>query len=91
MADLGAIACVTQIEGQQARPDYETLFRAFARIWRSTMGREMAQYYAALDVHGPDKVRGNRSLQTVDEFYETFDIQPGDGMYIAPEQRVRVW
>ena len=26
-----------------------------------------------------------------DEFYETYGIQPGDGMYLAPEDRITVW
>lgn len=43
------------------------------------------------DVHAPDKLRGSRALQSLDEFYEAFDIQPGDGMYVAPEARVRIW
>jgi putative endopeptidase len=27
----------------------------------------------------------------VDTFYEAFDIKPGDSLYIAPENRVRIW
>jgi len=25
------------------------------------------------------------------EFYETYDIQPGDGMWVSPEERVSIW
>ena len=42
------------------------------------------------DVHAPDKLRCNRVLQTLPEFYTTYDIQPGDGMWTAPETRVSV-
>ena len=91
VADLGALACITQIESQQAQPDYQTLYESVARSWRSASSREMRTYLATLDTHAPDKLRGNRVLQSLDEFYEAFDIRPGDGMYLAPEERVRVW
>ena len=44
-----------------------------------------------MDVHAPDKLRCNRALQTLDEFYETYGIQSGDGMWTEPESRVSVW
>ena len=46
---------------------------------------------AVADVHGPDKLRCNRVLQTLPEFYETYGIQPGDGMWTGPASRVSVW
>lgn len=91
VADLGALACITQIEGQQVRPDYKTLFESVARTWRSAASREMRTYLSTMDVHAPDKLRGNRALQSLGEFFKAFDIQPGDGMYLAPEKRVQVW
>jgi len=30
-------------------------------------------------------------VRNVDEFYEAFDVQPGDALYLAPEERVRIW
>ena len=39
----------------------------------------------------PDKLRCNRVLQTLTEFYTTYGIQPSDGMWTAPETRVSVW
>jgi len=91
VADLGALACITQIESQEEEPDYQTLYRTAARTWRSAASRETRSYLAAMDVHAPDKLRGSRALQSLDEFYEAFDIQPGDGMYLAPEARVQIW
>lgn len=91
IADLGALACVTQIESEQETPDLEALFYSVARVWRSAAPRETRAYYAATDVHAPDKLRVNRALQSLDSFYETFQIQPGDGMYVPPEDRVQVW
>jgi putative endopeptidase len=91
IADLGAASCILEAARQEADPDLETMFRAMARTWASTMPRETAAYYAQIDLHAPDKLRGSRVLQTLDAFYETFGIQPGDGMYLAPEARVQIW
>ena len=91
VADLGALACITQAESREANPDYQSLYEAAARTWRGSTTREMSAYLALMDVHAPDKLRGSRALQSCDAFYEAFDIQPGDGMYVAPEDRVQIW
>ena len=91
VADLGALACITDIESQEEEPDYQTLYRTAARTWRGTASREIRSYLSLMDVHAPDKLRGNRALQSMDAFYEAFDIQPGDGMYLPREERVQIW
>lgn len=91
VADLGALACITQIESASPQPDYAALYRSAARTWRSTASREARMYLAALDVHAADKLRGSRALQSLDEFYQAFDIQPGDGMYLPEELRIQIW
>jgi putative endopeptidase len=30
-------------------------------------------------------------IQNLDTFYQAFGIKPGDGMFIAPEKRVKIW
>lgn len=91
IADLGAAQCVLEAAQSEANPDLDALFRAIANTWCSTMPRDTAAYYATLDVHAQDKLRVNRVLQTLDEFYTTYDITEGDGMWIAPEARVSIW
>ncbi|MDX1782695.1 MAG: M13-type metalloendopeptidase, partial [Aequorivita vladivostokensis] len=43
------------------------------------------------DPHSPGMVRATQPLLNVDAFYEAFDIKEGDPMYLAPEDRVRIW
>jgi endothelin-converting enzyme len=43
------------------------------------------------DPHVPDKYRVLGPLQNFDVFYDTFDVREGDAMYLAPEERVRIW
>lgn len=45
----------------------------------------------AEDTHPFNYLRTNVTLAQFDEFIETFDIQPGDGMYIPPEERIAIW
>lgn len=91
MADLGAAKCIVAAAKKLDHPDLDKLFRAVANTWASTTSRQMREYLAVTDVHAPDKLRCNRVLQTLPEFYTTYDIQPGDGMWTAPETRVSVW
>ncbi len=91
IADLGAAACVTEAAKRMENPDFKQLFETMARSWESTATRSTRQYVAQVDVHAPDKLRVNRVLVNLPEFYEAFDIGPGDGMYVAPEDRVLIW
>lgn len=91
IADLGAVACVTEIESRQAKPDYATLYRSMAEIWASSYGREMRAYLAQVDVHAPDKLRGSLVLQNFSQFYDAFGITEQDAMWLAPQDRVTIW
>ena len=91
VADLGAAKCIVAAAKKLDHPDLDKLFRAVANTWASTTSRQMREYLAVTDVHAPDKLRCNRVLQTLPEFYTTYGIQPGDGMWTAPETRVSVW
>ena len=43
------------------------------------------------DPHSPGMYRGYVPLQNVEAFYEAFDINKGDDMYLDPEKRVVIW
>ena len=62
-----------------------------ARAWASTKTREYAVYAAGVDVHSEDKLRVNRVVVNCDEFYQAFGITEQDGMWVAPQDRVKVW
>ena len=91
VADLGALACVTQIVAGLDNPDFEALYRSAAGGWATVGARDYLLYLARTDVHAPARLRGSLVLQSCDKFYETFGITEGDGMWIAPEERVSIW
>lgn len=91
IADLGAVACITEIAGQQEDPDYAALYKAVAETWYASYPRQYREYLAQNDVHAPDKLRANVVLQNFDAFYDAFGITEDDAMWLAPDQRVSIW
>ena len=59
-------------------------------VWRIKRRAEYAQQLLAVDVHSPPEFRANIA-RNLDEFHEAFDTQPGDGLWLDPEDRVRIW
>ncbi len=88
-ADLGAMECVSSLATTQE--DRERLFESFATIWCQICTDEQIIDQVAYDVHSPAVIRVNAVCSTLDVFYETYDIQEGDGMYVAPENRISRW
>ncbi len=92
IADLGGIATALQVlKSDQQKADYRRFFEAYAKSWAATSTKEIVAYLSQTDVHSNKKIRVNRSIVNFDEFYEAFDIQQTDGMYVAPEHRVKLW
>lgn len=91
IADLGAAACLTEIESKQKTPDYAALYTAMAEIWYTSYPRETRLYLSQADVHAPDKLRGSLVLQNFPEFYQAFGITEEDAMWLPPENRVQIW
>lgn len=91
IADIGAVACITQLAGMEENPDYKTLYTSMAKAWAETRTREYALYAMNTDFHSDSKVRINRVLVNFEEFYEAFGITEGDGMYVPLEERITIW
>lgn len=69
----------------------QRFFISWATIWRTKSRDEAIKNQVKTDPHSPGFYRAYVPLQNVDAFYEAFTIEEGDGMYIAPEDRVRIW
>ena len=91
IADMGGMKCMLAIAANDPDFDYDLFFRSYAAIWRMQCSKEYELQLAKTDVHPLAYLRINVTLQQFEEFYETYDIQPGDGMYLAPEERIAVW
>ncbi len=69
----------------------QRFFISWSTIWRSKMRDEAIKNQVKTDPHSPGMYRAYVPLQNVDSFYQAFGIKEGDGMYIAPENRVKIW
>ena len=69
----------------------QRFFISYGTIWRNNSRDKYIERQVKTDVHSPAEARVNRTLGSMPHFYEAFDIQPGNGMYIAPEERANIW
>ena len=69
----------------------QRFFISWSTIWRSKMRDEAIKNQVKTDPHSPGQYRAYVPLQNVDAFYQAFGVKEGDGMYIAPENRVKIW
>ncbi|MBC7525301.1 MAG: M13 family metallopeptidase [Flavobacterium sp.] len=69
----------------------QRFFISWATVWRGKIRDEALKNQVKTDPHSPAMYRAYVPLQNVDSFYQAFDIKEGDGMYIAPEKRVKIW
>ena len=63
----------------------------WAQVWQAKGRDEEMIRRIATDPHSPNEFRCNGVVRNVDEFYAAYDVQPGDALYLAPEDRVRIW
>jgi len=91
IADLGMLACALGAVETLPDPDYRLFFQSAAKIWASTSERKALEYYTLTDTHSPSNVRVNKTFQNFQQFYDAFGIKRGNGMYIDPEKRLKVW
>ncbi len=91
IADMGGMKCLLAIAAQQENFDYDAFFREFATVWRMQSLPAYLVTLVASDTHPMRYLRTNATLAQFDDFIDFYGIQPGDGMYVAPEDRVAVW
>nr|WP_261375479.1 M13 family metallopeptidase [Olleya sp. Hel_I_94] len=69
----------------------QRFFMSWATVWRTKMRDDALKTRIKTDPHSPGMTRAVQPLLNIDAFYKAFDIKEGDKMFIAPEDRVRIW
>ena len=69
----------------------QRFFMSWATVWRTLSRPDALETQIKTDPHSPGIYRATQPLKNIDAFYEAFDIKEGDPMYLAPENRVRIW
>ena len=90
-ADMGGIRVMLKLAESIPNFDYELFFKTYAHTWLRYTMNMWAAYGRAQDSHPFNYLRVNVTVAQFEKFYETFDIQPGDGMYVPKEERIAIW
>ncbi|RAK59834.1 peptidase M13 [Phenylobacterium hankyongense] len=101
IADLGGLllaldAYHTSLHGQPAPvidglTGDQRVFLGWAQVWRAKTRDDRLRQQLVSDPHSPERARVDVPMRNIDAFYEAFGVKPGDAMYVAPADRVRIW
>lgn len=69
----------------------QRVFYGWAQVWRTKLRDDRARQQLTTGPHSPPKARVNLPVRNIDAFHEAFGVQPGDPMYLPPENRARIW
>jgi predicted metalloendopeptidase len=90
-ADMAGIKAVLYMARDIEGFDYDSFFRGYAALYATQTEEKFEVEAIEDDEHPLDFHRVNITLQQFDEFLDTYDIKPGDGMYLDPDKRINVW
>jgi putative endopeptidase len=69
----------------------QRVFLGWAQVWRGKSRDDAARQLLTIDPHSPPVARVNGPIHNIDAWYKAFDVEPGQGLYLAPEDRVKIW
>lgn len=89
IADIGAVQCLAGIP--ETKQQLQELFEGIAVQWAGLWQVTDLTIQLEADLHSPKEARVNAVLSSIDRFYEAYDVKTTDKMYVAPENRIKVW
>jgi len=69
----------------------QRFFLGWAQVWRYKIRDDAARNRIVSDPHSPAGARTEIPLQNIDAWYGAFNVKPGDKLYRAPKDRVKIW
>ena len=69
----------------------QRFFIGYAQAWQEKDRENAERQQILTDPHSPGKYRVNGIVRNVDAWYKAFNVQPGNKLYLAPDQRVHIW
>jgi putative endopeptidase len=68
----------------------QQFFIAFGQIWGFKLREAVLRQQVMTDIHPPAQYRAD-TVRNIDSWYSAFDVQPGEKLYLAPPERIRIW
>ena len=69
----------------------QRFFLSWATIWRTKATNEALINQVKTDPHSPGYYRAFAPIINIDSFHEAFETKPGDKLYKAPKERIKIW
>jgi putative endopeptidase len=69
----------------------QRFFLGWAQAWRQLIRDAALRNQVLTDPHSPALYRCNGTVRNMDTWYAAFNVQPGEALYLAPEERVTIW
>ncbi len=99
IADLGGLAIaldalkrhIAHMSASDRKKEIRDFFLSYAVSWRTKERRKRAIYRLYTDVHAPPELRVNNIVAQLDDWYEAFDVKPGDRLYVDPKDRISIF
>lgn len=101
IADLGGLNLALQayhdsLKGQPDTPVHgwtgdQRVFLGWAQVWREKDRPDALRRQVLSNEHAPATSRVNMPAHNIDLWYRAFGVKVGDRLYLAPEQRVKIW
>jgi putative endopeptidase len=60
-------------------------------VWRSLFRDDYLRQMLVTDPHSPGPIRVNGVVRNMPEFIQAFSVKEGDGAWLPPQQRVKIW
>jgi predicted metalloendopeptidase len=96
IADIGGLELA--IETLRAKTDPKKFIESFKELFINSATAECGATteerlveLAKVDPHPPARFRVNCTVNHIDSFYETYNVMPGDKLYLPPEDRAHIW
>ncbi|QQX90771.1 M13 family metallopeptidase [Gluconobacter sphaericus] len=69
----------------------QRVFLGWAQVWREKDRPDALRQQMLSNEHAPAITRVNIPVHNIDAWYDAFDVKPGQKLYLAPDQRVKIW
>jgi putative endopeptidase len=69
----------------------QRLFMGWAQVWRTLWRDDALRQQLVNGPHSPGQIRAFAPLRNIDAWYDAFGVSKGDPLWVAPEERVRIW
>lgn len=79
------------LSGEALRHQQLQFFLSYADFSRKDETEEILQQQLTDDKHSANHNRVNGIMRLTDQWYDLFGVKPGDKLYVAPADRVKIW